>query len=184
MSRRSVLRFILFALIPPVIFPGCLEGAEVCPGCPRPLTVGELARMNLCQLDALFAAAKCAPAPVGLGRGTILLRLDGKCPKTRARMQGMVWKGKYFYGDGRFTNQWAGFRAVESVVETGPSWYDGQPCVVLPYPPNAKVFGNARDELREIAPNLWLGRFYEVCPCRKHQGYFVLEFCGCASGCE
>lgn len=139
------------------------------------LTPRDLARLDLHQLDALFATGSADAAPVGFGKGRILLRLEGKMPKVRARLQGVVWKGKVFHGDGTIINQWACFRAVEATVEIGPSWYDGKPCVVLDYPPDAPIFGNARDELREIAPGVWLGRFYAVCPCRKLEGYFVLE---------
>ena len=35
------------------------------------------------------------------------------------------------------------------------------------------------DELREIAPNVFLGRFYERGPCPKLKGYFVLRRAGC-----
>ena len=100
-------------------------------------------------------------------------------PRLRARLNGVAWKGKVFRPDGTYINQWVGFRAIEGTVALGPSWYDGKPCVVVDHPPGTKVFGNARDELREVAPGLWLGRFYEVCPCGKLQGYFVLEMtCG------
>ena len=87
-----------------------------------------------------------------------MLRLDGKLPRLRARLQGLAWKGKVFHPDGTFINQWAGFRAISSHVAEGPSWFDGRPCIVLEYPPGTAVFGNARDEIRQVGPNLWLGR--------------------------
>jgi hypothetical protein len=146
-------------------------------------SVGELKKMCVEELEQLFAAGQVGTLPVGLGRGKILVRLDGKMPHVRARMEGVVWKGKYFYPDGHFTNQWLGFKAVSAEAVIGPSWYDGKPCIVLDYPPDAKVFGNARDELREIAPGVFLCRFYERCPCPKLQGYFVLRF-DCACGCR
>jgi hypothetical protein len=139
------------------------------------LTARGLAKCSLDELDALFATGTADELPVGLGRGRILVRVDGKMPRVRARLQGVVWKGKYFRPDGTFTNQWAGFRAISSRVELGPSWLDGQPCLVLEYPPGTPVFGNARDELRQVAPGVWLGRFYARCPCGKLEGYFVLE---------
>jgi hypothetical protein len=138
------------------------------------LTPRDLARLDRDQLDALFAAGAAGPAPVGFGRGRILLRVGGRLPRVRARLQGLAWKGKVFRPDGTFVNQWAGFRAIGSRAEVGPSWYDGRPCLVLAYPPGAPVFGNARDELREVAPGLWLGRFYAVCPSGALEGYFAL----------
>jgi hypothetical protein len=139
------------------------------------LTPHDLARLDRDQLDAIFATATAGEAPVGYGRGRILLLVDGKMPRVRARLQGLVWKGKVFHADGTFVNQWTGFQAIASHVEAGPSWYDGRPCVVLAYPPGTPVFGNARDELREVSSGLWLGRFYAVCPSGKLAGYFVLD---------
>jgi len=139
------------------------------------LTARDLAQLDRDQLDAIFATGTASEAPVGFGRGRILLRVDGKMPRVRARLQGFAWKGKVFHPDGTFINQWAGFRAIASRVEIGPSWYDGRPCLVLAYPPGTPIFGNARDELREISPGLWLGRFYAICPSGKLEGYFSLD---------
>jgi hypothetical protein len=141
------------------------------------LTACDLAAMSVCQIDELFGKGRVCGLPVGLGRGTILWRADGKMGK--ARLQGKVWKGKYFCTDGSFTNQWLGFRALSSHVAVGPSWFDEKPCVILEYPAKTPLFGNTRDELREIAPGVFLGRFSKRCPCPELEGYFVLEF-----GCE
>jgi hypothetical protein len=143
------------------------------------LTLGDLKRMDFCELDQLFTHGTGTAFPVGSAHGTILLRTDGK--RARAKLAGTVWKGKYFYSDGCITNQWLGFRAISTHIASGSSWYDDKPCVVIEYPPGTAVFGNARDELREIAPGLFLGRFYERCPCQKLQGYFVLELQHCCS---
>jgi hypothetical protein len=137
------------------------------------LTPRDLDRLDRVQLDAIFATGTASEAPVGFARGHILLRVDGRA--LRARLQGLAWKGKVFHFDGTFINQWAGFRALASRVEFGPSWYDGRPCLVLQYPPGTPIFGNTRDELRELCPGLWLGRYYAICPCGKLEGYFTLE---------
>jgi hypothetical protein len=165
-------RLIYAALFLP-LFSAAVQGGET-PG--RVLTKCDLVGLDLGQLDALFAAGTADAMPTGLGRGTILMRTDGK--KLRLKMEGLVWKGKSFGCDGRYVNQWAGFRAVRGFVALGPSWYDGRPCVVVDHEPGTPIFGNARDELRQISPGLWLGRFYQKCPCGKLEGYFVLEF-GC-----
>jgi hypothetical protein len=147
----------------------------------KPFTLEGLQKLNPCQLDHLFGQGQVVSQPVGLGRGRILWLTGVKRPQLQARLSGMVWKGKFFYPDGRFVNQWLGFRAVAAQVTVGPSWFDGQPCFIMEYPPGAAVFGNARDELREIAPGLFLGRYNDRCPCPKLRGYFVLDFrCSCA----
>lgn len=146
---------------------------------PCPLTTSDLKRMNVEQLDQVFAEGRVDGLPVGAFHGTVLLQTNARLPRLRARLESVIWKGKVFEADGQFTNQWAGFRAVPSHVELGQSWYDGAPCLVLEYPANAAAFANNRDELREIAPGVLLGRFYERCPCPKLQGYFVLRRQGC-----
>ena len=147
------------------------------------LTPDDVARMDKGQLDAAFCAGSVGATPCGAGRGKVLLVVDALMPRVRARLMGTVWKGKYFYPGGcAFTNQWLGFKAVEAPVAVGPSWVDGAPCFVLDYPTTAAVFGNTRDELREIGEGVFLGRFYDRCPCPKLKGYFVLDFgqkCGC-----
>jgi hypothetical protein len=146
-------------------------------------SLDQLTRMDRCQLDAIFARGQVGSIPCGAGKGKVLLVVEAHRPRLRARLQGTVWKGKYFYPGGcTFTNQWLGFKAVEAPVAVGPSWADGAPCIVLDYPTTAKVFGNTRDELREIGEGVFLGRFYDRCPCPKLRGYFVLDFrqkCGC-----
>ena len=141
------------------------------------LSPADVTRMDQCELDAAFRQGKVGEVPCGAGRGKVLLVVDALMPRVRARLMGTVWKGKYFYPGGcTFTNQWLGFKAVSADVAVGPSWADGAPCFVLDYPTTAAVFGNTRDELREIGEGVFLGRFYERCPCPKLRGYFVLDF--------
>jgi len=115
-----------------------------------------------CCYEDLFRQGALGCAPLGPTRGTVLYA-DGQHPRLKARLQGVVWKGKTFHGDGTFTNRWlGGVHAVSAGVRVEPSWLDGQPCLVMQYAPDAPVFGNVRDELRQIAPDVWLGRSYDV----------------------
>jgi hypothetical protein len=124
-------------------------------------------------LEGLFRQGSAECAPSGRTHGTVVYA-DGRHPKLTARAQSTVWKGKTFHDDGTFTNRWlGGLTAISSSVHVEPSWIDGQPCLVMQYPPNTPVFGNVRDELRQIAPGLWLGRSYDAatgCP----KNWFVL----------
>jgi hypothetical protein len=115
-----------------------------------------------CGWEGLFRQGDLGCSPLGSTRGTVL-HADGKHPRVKARLQGVVWKGKTFHGDGTFTNRWlGGVHAVSADTRVEPSWLDGQPCLVMQYAPDARVFGNVRDELRQIAPNVWLGRSYDA----------------------
>jgi hypothetical protein len=115
-----------------------------------------------CCWEALFRQGTLGCGPHGPTGGTVLYA-DGKHPRVKARLQGIVWKGKTFHGDGTFTNRWlGGVHAVSADTREEPSWLDGQPCLVMQYPADAAVFGNVRDELRQIGPDEWLGRSYDA----------------------
>jgi hypothetical protein len=127
-----------------------------------------------CCLETLFRQGNIGCDPHGPTRGTVLYA-DGKLPRLKAHLQGVVWKGKTFHDDGTFTNRWlGGVTAVSAGICEEPSWLDGQPCFVMQYGPDAPVFRNARDELREIAPDTWLGRSYDACT-GQPKNWFVLR---------
>ncbi len=115
-----------------------------------------------CGWEALFRQGTLGCGPLGSTRGVVLYA-HGKHPCLKARLQGLIWKGKTFHGDATFTNRWlGGVHAVSAGVEVEPSWLDGQPCYVMQYASNARVFANVRDELRQIAPDVWLGHSYDA----------------------
>lgn len=144
----------------------------ICPALASP-PAADLRKGTPCGWEALFRDGTADCGPDGRTRGTVLYA-DGALPRVTARAQGVVWKGKTFHGDGTFTNRWlGGVHAVSAGVVTEPSFLDGRPCLVMQYAPNAAVFGNVRDELRQIGPELWLGRSYDSTT-RKPKNWFVL----------
>jgi len=147
-----------------------------CAPCPE-IDARGLSNLSADELEEVFHSGVVNGIPLGYAKGRPLLMLDYRRPRLRASMSGMVWKGKHFLPDGRMINQWVGFRAVGADVWIEASMFDGQPCIHIEYPPNAAVFGNSFDELREIAPSVFLGRFCERCPTPRLKGYFVLTMC-------
>ncbi len=137
-------------------------------------TLKQLQRLSEHELEQLYAQADAAPFPVGFVRGQVLT-LSGPLPKVGARLSGLVWKGKHFDENGRFINQWAGFRAFASHAAYGASWSDGRPCLVLEYPEGTPLFGNMRDEVRELGQGLYLSRVYERSPRPRFRGFIGLE---------
>jgi hypothetical protein len=136
--------------------------------------VAALREATPCDWEACFRQGTVGCDPCGPTRGTVLY-VDGKHPRLNARLQGIVWKGKTFHCDGTFTNRWlGGVDAVSAAVRVAPSWLDGQPCLVMQYAPDAPVFGNVRDELRQMAPDVWLGRSYDARTGRP-KNWFVLR---------
>ena len=171
-----------FSVIPMRVFclpllAGCLVLA-IAPGTRAdscPLTLDHLKKLSECELTRLFEQGTVNQIPVGYAKGRVLLMTDAKLPRLKARMASSFWKGKHFDDDGGFINQFVGFQALRSKAELGTSWHDGKPCIVIEYPSNTPLFGNNRDELREIAPGLYLARLYERCPCPRSIGYFAIQ---------
>jgi hypothetical protein len=127
-----------------------------------------------CCWEALFRQGTLGCGPLGPTRGNVLYA-DGTHPRLKACLQGVVWKGKTFHGDDTFTNRWlGGVNAVSAGTRVEPSWLDGQPCLVMQYAPDASVFGNVRDELRQIAPDVWLGHSYDAAT-GQPKNWFVLR---------
>jgi hypothetical protein len=133
-----------------------------------------LRRDTPCGWDDIFRRGTIEEPPCGKTRGTVLYA-EGHLPRLKARIQGSIWKGKTFHGDGTFTNRWlGGVQAISATVAVENSWFDGQPCLVMAYPPGTPIFGGLRDELRCISPSTWLARSYDsVTGCSK--GYFLLQ---------
>ena len=53
-----------------------------------------------------------------------------------------------------------GMHAVRTENYYGESWLDGRPSLILDYANSSRLFHNARDELREVAPGLYIGMTY------------------------
>jgi hypothetical protein len=172
---------LLGGLLPAVLLEGRTgSAADVVLGEPAPPGPGITCRAQLESLGCeellqVFASGCGGSTPVGLGKGTVLLLVNTKHARMKARMNNLVWKGKRFEEDGTFINQWACFKALRFSPSEGPSWFDGRPCIILDYTPGTPVFGNTRDEIREVGPGLWLGMFYDKEPCPKLRGFFCLE---------
>lgn len=130
-------------------------------------------------LDALYAGGTVGAIPSGVLDGRAIPDPGSRHTVRRSKLIGLVWKGKVIQ-DGQMINRLAGGRyAVTAQVYLGASWYDGKPAIILDYT-GSKLFGNVRDEFREIAPGLYVGRTYiRDCPTPRLAMYFALQLvCG------
>ena len=74
--------------------------------------------------------------------------------------------------DGYFINRFIGnINWIDSNYVVGPERIDGKPAIIMEYAPGTPLFANMHDELREVAPGLYMGPVYERCPCPKLRGY-------------
>ena len=89
----------------------------------------------------------------------------------------VVWQGKVFE-DGGITavNRFFGLPMFRAQVYQGPSWLDGAPSLVLDYSQTSRIYAQNRDEIRQVAPGLFLGLMYgKTQPQPTLRMYFALE---------
>jgi hypothetical protein len=129
------------------------------------------------ELVKLFSSARAGAIPDGRGRGTALLGTGGPAARLAAGLvYALAWRGTVVNArTGRLKNIVTplGIQAIEAAVYQQDSWYDGQPCIVLDYSKTSLVAGYVRDEIREIAPGVYLGLVFVW---RYHVLDFALDF--------
>jgi hypothetical protein len=129
-----------------------------------PLTARQLLRKSREELDALFAASPAGPIPAGEATGTAIV-----CPRTFCACvlacfaRWFLWQGKVFRPEEScLRNRITPFSltAIKADVYRGESWFDGRECIVIDYAKTSLVAKFVRDEIRLIAPGLYLGQVY------------------------
>jgi hypothetical protein len=91
-------------------------------------------------------------------------------------VQGLAWQGKVVNARSRALKNKIlplGLHAIEADVYTGRSWFDGSDCIVLDYSKRSLVARFVRDEIRRVAPGLYLGLVYLG---HTRLIYFTLQF--------
>jgi hypothetical protein len=125
------------------------------------LDADRLRAMSQAELDGLFRASRPGPTPAGEGRGTVLFNPGGPLEDVAAKVAHLLfWQGKVFDPErGELRNEIlpVGLRAIVAKVYRAPSWVDGEECIVLDYSETSLIAHWIRDEIREVAPGLYLG---------------------------
>lgn len=145
------------------------------------LCLEQLAGMNWGELEQLYRQATPGAVPTGYARGKAVYCPCAPLTPTRSRLSQALWHGKHFCpADGTLINQWClGRQAVRARVCYGNSWLDGKPSIVMDYRGMSHIWSDVRDEIREVAPGLYLGLMYR---CKAGQPqmklFFALEMTG------
>jgi hypothetical protein len=150
---------------------------EPAPCLPEPLSLERLACMSWPELEALYRQAPPGVLPGGYARGRAVYGGDTKFIGPRSKMTRCLWHGKHInVTDCTLINQWLGIKAVKARVSYGTSWLDGQPSIIMDYRDTSWVWRDVRDEVREVAPGLYVGLMFR-CRCEepKLSMYFVLD---------
>jgi shikimate 5-dehydrogenase len=128
-------------------------------------------------LGVLFAAGTAGAIPDGRGKGTVLFGTGGRAARVAAALcYALAWRGKVVNArQGRLRNILTplGIKAIEAAVYKQDSWYDGETCIVLDYSKTSLLARMIRDEIREIAPGVYLGLVFWG---RRHVLDFALDF--------
>jgi hypothetical protein len=128
------------------------------------MTVGRLLRTPRKQLDSLFRSSPPGRIPAGDCEGTFIVApgsASGAAVAGLIRL--IVWKGKVFDpGAETVRNKLGplGMLAVRAEVYYGLSRFDANPAIILDYRSTSLVARWIRDELREVAPGVFLGFAY------------------------
>jgi hypothetical protein len=125
-------------------------------------SLDQLLRMSPAELEQLYRQGAVVAIPEGPIRGTALLSPGTRRTRTLSRGARLFWQGKVFEPGGTTAvNRFFGVRIVRAQVVQGPSWLDGGPALVLDYSQTSRVYADNRDEIRQVAPGLFLGLMYD-----------------------
>ena len=128
------------------------------------ITVPDLLNMSQSQLDDLFEKSPAGDIPDGEGKGTAIIAPGTTYTEDIAQfISHFSWHGKVFDSEkGFLLNEILplGVRAIIAKVYKAPSWLDGKECIVLDYSETSILAHWIRDEIRNIAPGIYLGKVY------------------------
>ena len=121
-----------------------------------------LLRMSPAELELLYRQGTVVAIPEGPIRGTAILSPGTRRTRPLSRGARLFWQGKVFEpGGATAVNRFFGLRMVRAQVVQGPSWLDGGPALVLDYSRTSRIYADNRDEIRQVAPGLFLGLMYD-----------------------
>jgi hypothetical protein len=123
-----------------------------------------LLKMSHPELDDLYQASAAGEIPRGEGHGTVLVAPGTGLAEHAAQFaHRFAWQGKVFDPDrGELRNEVGPFgaKAIVAKVYQGVSWFDGKDAIILDYSQTSLIAHWIRDEIRLVAPGLYLGIAY------------------------
>ena len=127
-------------------------------------TAQQLLSMSQKELDELYSSSPAGDIPNGEAHGTAIIATGTVFSQEIASIVNIfAWQGKTFdAAHGTLTNRISAFgvNAIVAQVYKAPSWFDNKECIVLDYSKTSIAAMHIRDEIRLIAPGLYLGLVY------------------------
>jgi hypothetical protein len=126
----------------------------------EPPTIDSLPELSQQQLDELFSGSPAGPTPSGVAEGVAIIAPGTPIATALQPLLRLSWQGKVFYPKrsdllnrvGPF-----GILLARAQVYRDASWVDGREAIILDYSMASLPFRAIRDEVREVAPGLYLG---------------------------
>lgn len=142
-----------------------------------PPDVSDLLDMPEKELEELFSKSPPGEIPDGEADGTVLVAPGTNLSNPAAKVLHLLaWKGKVFDREkGELLNEVGplGLKAFRAKVYKEASWFDEKEAIILDYSKTSLTAQWVRDEIREVAPRLYLGLvFWE----RAKILHFALKF--------
>lgn len=147
-----------------------------------PLTsIEQLVTMDPAALDQLYTQASAGTVPSGKVRGRAIVFPGTRLAGPSSKVARLCWQGKIFGpGGDTVVNRFFGLRMIRGNVYYAESWLDGRQSLIIDYSETSLVYARYRDEIREVAPGIYLGLMYaRTCPQPKLKQYFALEIPQC-----
>jgi hypothetical protein len=116
------------------------------------------------QLDELFRNSPAGEIPTGKTDGLAIVASGTKISDDIAHFVNIfTWKGKIFDPKkGQLINRIGIIEhpLIVANVYKGKSWFDDKECIVIDYSKTSILAHSIRDEIREVAPGIYLGLVY------------------------
>jgi hypothetical protein len=140
-------------------------------------TMAQLLRKSGPELDDLYRHGSAVAIPPGRVRGTAILAPGTGRNGLLALGTRAIWQGKVIDPGGSVAvNRFFGLPVLRAAVYQDHSWLDGGPALILDYSQTSRVYAQNRDEIRQIAPGLYLGLMYaRTAPQPTLRMHFVLQ---------
>ena len=139
----------------------------------QPITIDSLIGMTQAQLDDLFKRSEPGPIPEGDSQGAAIVHPGTVWARLcRWLAYRFAWQDKVFTKykcpkcdefilatlENKITA--VGVHAIAARVYYTESWIDGKRCIVLDYSQTSLFARKIRDEIRLVAPGLYLGKVW------------------------
>ncbi len=143
----------------------------------QPLKPINLLSMSQAEIDDIYKQGSVGEIPNGDSQGIAIIAPGTIFATILALLsQLLVWEGKFFVREqGFFLNNLPpfGIRAFKGKIYKDKGWFCDGEAIILDYSQTSFIFQNVREEMREIAPNLYLAQVYLG---KKRISNFTLEF--------